>query len=1017
MPLVSFLSQSFGRRVMPDLFWDAELRSAASLRLVGAWNYVTHASTEMLCFCYAVDDGEIQTWVNQSLLGAPAQPSPEPFLAAARDPKNWRLIAHGSFDSLVLEHVLVPKHSFPSIPLESQHCSMTAALANGYPAELETLTEALELPYRKDRDGWKLMREMSQPRRPRRGEDKSILHWLFDADRLARLIEYCGRDVRAARAIWQHPKIKPLGEDERRYQILDAVINRRGIRADREFATRARDLATAERQAINAALAGLTTGEITSVGQVKRILTYANTRGHDMTSVGRRSVSAVLAAEPDEETRRVLELRREGARTSVLKYKAILDYANPADDRLRGTLRMCAGPGRWAGLGPQLQNLKRNENNIPLAAVDAVRAGDREQLRAYGNPLAVLADIARAALCSTSDRVLMMADLGQIESRILAWFAGEQWKLQTYIDFDRTGDKTKEPYRIIAARMLRRNDVAGIAREQRQKGKCGELACGFGGSVGAWRRIAPEDERNDEEIAGDIRAWRDAHPATTAYWRELARAIRIAIRTGQPFAAGKITADFADGNLFLTLPSGRRITYPQAKLVASKFEGYPPDVVFKDNARGKWSDYRGWFGTFIENVVQGTARDLLAAAIARFEARGIPIVLHIHDEAVAEVPTGTISEAEFLAILLEPPAWAEGLPLAGKARTGAHYLEPPEEDAAPSIAVTEPTPAEAAVDEILASTPEPEPAAVEKPENSLADLGEDVAPLWDLVSVPQTADGKTTCPFHDGDDNPSLKFYADHFICYGCGTRGGRLDWLMQGEGLTREEAIAVIHDWNGPRQRRPLVEDKAVKVERARTLWREARSIRGSIAERYLAETRCIDVGQLPPDLEGSLRFHPSCLFGSIRQPCLLALMQEPRATKAVGIQRIALAQANGRIVKTERRALGSMGVVKLWAPAATLIIGEGLETTLAAATSIPFNDEPLCPAWAMLSANQLGAFPVIRGVERLIILVDNDSIGITAALTCTERWNRAGRTVIRLTPERTGEDFNDLIMPEPVS
>ena len=109
MPLVSFLSHSFGRRVMPDLFWDAELRSAASLRLVGAWNYVTHASTEMLCFCYAVDDGEIQTWVNQSLLGAPAQPSPEPFLAAARDPKNWRLIAHGSFDSLVLEH-----GSFPS---------------------------------------------------------------------------------------------------------------------------------------------------------------------------------------------------------------------------------------------------------------------------------------------------------------------------------------------------------------------------------------------------------------------------------------------------------------------------------------------------------------------------------------------------------------------------------------------------------------------------------------------------------------------------------------------------------------------------------------------------------------------------------------------------------------------------------------------------------------------------------------------------------------------------------------
>ena len=168
------------------------------------------------------------------------------------------------------------------------------------------------------------------------------------------------------------------------------------------------------------------------------------------------------------------------------------------------------------------------------------------------------------------------------------------------------------------------------------------------------------------------------------YWRELARAIRIAIRTGQPFAAGKIVAEFQGGNLYLTLPSGRRITYPQARLVESKYEGAPPDVMFKDNARGKWSDYRGWFGTFIENVVQGTARDLLAAAIERFEARGIPIVLTIHDEAVAEVPAGSITEAEFLAILLEPPAWAVGLPLAGKVWSGTHYLEPPEEPPSPA---------------------------------------------------------------------------------------------------------------------------------------------------------------------------------------------------------------------------------------------------------------------------------------------------------------------------------------------
>ena len=476
---------------MPDLFWDIESRSAASLRLVGAWNYAAHPTTEILCLCYAVDDGEVQTWL-------PGQPIPEPFLEAARDP-SWRLIAHNfEFERAMLEHVLVPKHGFPSIPLEVQHCSMAVALANAYPAELETLAKALELPYQKDREGLLLMRQMSHPRKPRKGEDKTALHWIFDAEKLARLIEYCAQDVRTSRAIWRHPKIKPLIASERRIQILDAIINRRGVRADRELATAARDMAVHERNAINIALQEHTEGEITSVDQVSRILAYAVEHGHTMTSVNRRSVSAVLAAEPDEATRTVLELRRDGARASVRKYERILAYANDVDDRMRGTLRMYgAGPGRWSGRGPQLQNLKKNEGNIPLAAVDAVRTKDRMQLRQYGNPLTVLSDIARATVCAAPGHVLMAADFGAIESRILAWFSGEAWKLETYREFDRTNDKAKEPYRVVAAKMLRKNDPAGLTTEERNKGKAGDLACGFGGSVGAWRRIVPDDKRSD----------------------------------------------------------------------------------------------------------------------------------------------------------------------------------------------------------------------------------------------------------------------------------------------------------------------------------------------------------------------------------------------------------------------------------------------------------------------------------------------------------------------------------------
>jgi DNA polymerase len=849
----------------------------------------------------------------------------------------------------------------------------------------------------------------------------------FDAEKLARLIEYCAQDVRACRAVWQHPKIKPLMAGERRYQILDAVINRRGVRADRELTISARDLAVRERNAINAALQEHTDGEITSVDQVGRIRDYAVERGHAMTSVGRRSVSAVLAGEPDEDTRRVLELRRDGARSSVRKYERILAYASNTDNRLRATLRMYgAGPGRWSGRGPQLQNLRKNDDNIPLAALDAVRAGDRAQLRQYGNPLMVLASIARATVGAAPGHVLMAGDFASIESRILAWFSGEPWKLETYREFDRTNDKAKEPYRIVAARMLQRNDPANLSREQRNKGKAGDLACGFGGSVDAWKRIVPDDKRSDAEILADIRAWRDAHPKTTVYWRELARAIRIAIRTGQPFAAGKIVADYADGNLTLILPSGRRITYPQARLIESKFENAPPDVLFKDNARGKWADYRGWFGTFIENAVQGAARDLLAAGIERLEARGIPVVLHIHDECVCEVSAGSITEAKFLAILLEPPSWAAGLPLAGKVWSGTHYLEPPEgPPTSPTggneIHVDEHIEEEKESDRLVAAcldddTPLASAAATDD-EKFLAELDDTIAPLFDLVSVPLTDDNKTECPFHS-DELPSLQFYADHYHCFGCDAHGDRIDWLTRGEGLSREEAIALIRDWDGPATpRHPLSE--ADKTARALELWSQAVPIAGTLAERYLADARHIDVARLPANISNSLRFLARCPFGvGPLRPCLLALMRDAESDRPTGIQRIALELREGRVHKVDRFTLGCVGVIKVWPAGIQLAVGEGLETTLAAASRIPYRGTPLQPAWSAVSSGGLSRFPV-RGVERLIILVDHDGNGEgqAAAVRCMERWTRAGRCVVRLTPKRAGADFNDLVMPESVS
>ena len=392
--------------------------------------------------------------------------------------------------------------------------------------------------------------------------------------------------------------------------------------------------------------------------------------------------------------------------------------------------------------------------------------------------------------------------------------------------------------------------------------------------------------------------------------------------------------------------------------------------MFKDNARGKWADYRGWFGTFIENVVQGTARDLLAAAIERFEARGIPIVLTVHDECVAEVPAGSITEAEFLAILLEPPAWAAGLPLAGKVWSGTHYLEPPEE------APTPPPPSDGngrrrgieaepdkLIDELIADIPPPTLPAEEDGAEILAELDDTVAPLFDLVSVPLTDDRKTQCPFH-ADDTPSLQFYADHFYCFGCGERGDRIDWLTRGEGLTHAEAIALIQDWDGPALRPQPTEES--KIARALELWGQGIPIAGTLAERYLAETRRIDVSRLPGNISDSLRFLARCPFGAgPLRPCLLALMRDPETDQPIGIQRIALELREGQVCKVDRFALGRTGVIKLWPAGAQLVVGEGLETTLAAATRIPYRGAPLQPAWSAVSSGGLSRLPVLAGIR----------------------------------------------------
>src|SRR6516225_8708490 len=628
------------------IYWDIETYSQCSLKERGAHLYASDPTTDIHFFCYAIDDNEVQTWRR-------GDPPPAPFT----NPTRYKFVSDNwEFERAIHAHILVKRYGFPSIPIESQDCAQRLALASAYPAELGLRCEALALPYKKDPAARQAMLRLSRPqtaKKRKKPEDPAARE-----HDLALLLARCKNDVAATRAAYNSTRLQPLIPEERQQLLLDAEINAR--------------------------LNELSVGVITSVDQVARIKDAVNARGHAMTSLTKRSVSATLAHNPDEVVRELLTLRQRGAYASVRMAKRLLGFADPGDSRIRGWGRIYgAGPGRWSSPGPQLHNFKRNDAEYPATLVGALIAGDYAELARWGNPLAVAAELSRAALCATVGHILICADLSAIESRIPAWLAGEQWKVAAFREYDRTGDEALHPYRQTAARMLRK-DVLAIAKPERQLGKAGELSAGFGGSVGAWRRIAhDEDVRSDAEVLSLLKQWRDAHPAIRAFWKELAQAARVAIRTGRPILVAPaprppITAAFDGYALTLTLPSGRAITYPGARLSPNtKFENGDPDIEFFDNARGQWKPARAWFGVLVENAVQGCARDLLAAALLRFEARGLPVVFHCHDEVVIEVPEGSISEQEVLALLLEPPAWAAGLPLGGKVHSGSLYLEAP----------------------------------------------------------------------------------------------------------------------------------------------------------------------------------------------------------------------------------------------------------------------------------------------------------------------------------------------------
>jgi DNA polymerase len=982
------LDKFFDRDVGATVYWDVETFSKCNLKECGAHVYTADPSTGVLVVCYAIGDGEVQVWL-------PGDPVPAPFA----DPTGYKFVSDNwTFENLILAHVLIPQHGFVPISLEQQDCAQRRALANAFPAELGRRCEALDLPYRKDRK-----ERLAMLRLARMHEYKDPAKRERD---FALTVERCKTDVAATRAAYNHPRLRPLPPGERHLLLLDAAINARGVRANLPFLNAANALALQVRRDVNARIAELTGGAVTSVHQPTKLKDFINARGHNMTSFDKRSVSATLAHDPDDVSRELLGLRQRGAHQNV--FERLLAHADTNDGRIRGALRYHgAGPGRWTSPGAQLHGLSRNDAEYPATLIDALMVGDYAELARYGDPLNVAGQLERASLRAADGCELICADLNAIESRITAWVAGEKWKLQVFRDYDRTGNKDIEPYRVFAHRMLQKTTaVSAITAAERQFGKTGELAFGFGGGVGAWRRKAhDEDIRSDAEVQVIVRNWRTAHPNICAFWERLVRAARSSIATGKPVqisAVPCLITNFDGYALTITLPNGRVINYPGAHLVPSEtFRNGVYDIEFMDNTHGKWTPVQAWHGVLIENVVQGIARDLLAAAIVRAEARGLEVVHHAHDELVVEAPIGTIAAQDVLALLLEAPPWAAGLPLGGKVRSGPLFFEAGD------------------------ATPQAEPAAVPDSIVAIADGNEDadehaeeeaeqLAPSQTSAPAPSSGNEHGAsfddfepstvvtmicCPEHD-DNTPSCALYSDgHYHCFGCDAHGPIEDLDLEDDALIQLAA-----------RTRPAPASDARKFQLALKLWGQGKPIPNTLAERYLTDTRKLDLGALPADINSVLRFHPNCVFGGngARHPCLLALFRDVEDDAPAGIHRIGLTADADKI---ERLTLGRWAkprAIKLWRATHKLSIGEGIETVLGAIRCGAITP----PAWAVGGRANIAEFPVLPGIKALTILVDNDGGQARPdAEACAARYVAAGCRV-RLLCTAGVKDFNDLTM-----
>lgn len=634
---------------MTDLFLDLETFSEVPIA------HGTHAyaeKAEVLLVAWAYDDEQTVVW---DLTDGSRDLGQVQMLVDTAD----RIVIHNSsFDRTVLRHCGV------NIPVNKIHDTMVHALAHSLPASLGMLCDVLDVPQdkAKDKAGKKLIQLFTKPR-PKNAK-------LRRADRAShpaewqQFVEYARLDVDAMRDVYGRLPRWNLSPSERGLWQLDQGINDRGFACDIELARSALRAFQRATRSLATAAADLTGGAVTSLTQRQKLIDFLRDRhGFEVTDLTKANVAAMLKR-PDlsADVRALLLNRQQASATSPAKYTTLLQAVS-SDGRLRGTIQFCGASrtGRDAGRIYQPQNLAR-----PTMKPAAIEAGvmsmkaDCEDL-IDDNVVELCTNAVRGCLIAPPGRKLVVADLSNIEGRVLAWLAGEDWKVQAFKDYD--AGKGHDLYKITAGRILDK-DAGDITKDERQmQGKVPELAGGYGGSLGAYRKMGGPvfNAMEDDAIMDIVKAWRKQHPETTAYWYAVEQAVRDAIRSpDEATVLRNLQFDMKDGWLRIKLPSGRYLSYPKARIDDGQimYDGV-------NQFTRKWEAIETYYGKLVENIVQSVARDIFMGGMQRAEEAGYEVVLRVHDELVCEVPdTPEYNVAGLVACMVRGESWSTGLPLA-----------------------------------------------------------------------------------------------------------------------------------------------------------------------------------------------------------------------------------------------------------------------------------------------------------------------------------------------------------------